>query len=84
MPKLNEPLPEDKNKKAILHAILFPKSKFNLTGAKRWLKENNYNYIHNRQTVNYFRFRIKEQIRNWGFSTKVLNNGVQLVFMIKP
>lgn len=84
MPKLNEPLPEDRGKTAILHAVLFPKSKFNMTTSKQWLKENNYKFVHNRQTTNFYRFRIKEQIKDWGFSTKRLSNGVELVFLIKP
>lgn len=85
MPQRSKPLEEDKDKKVILHAILFPKSNYNMTSAKKWLKENNFNYIHNRQTTNYYRFRIKEQIKDWKFSTKIMNiYGIQFIFMIKP
>ena len=48
MPSLNKPLKEDLNKKSILHAILFDKSKFPLKDAKSWLNNHKYNYIHNR------------------------------------
>ena len=83
MPVKLKPLKEDEKKKSILHAILFEKSKFTLNDAKNWLKIHNYNYIHNRQTKNIWRFRIKEQIKDYKFFTKVLNNGVELVFMYK-
>lgn len=83
MPILNKPLKEDINKKYILHAILFPKNKFTLNNAKIWLKENNYHYIHNRQTKNIYRFRIKNEIKDYKFYTKILPNNIQLIFMYK-
>jgi hypothetical protein len=83
MPIRLKPLKEDVNKNSILHAVLFPKSKFTLNDAKNWLNTHNYNYIHNRQTKNIWRFRIKEQIKGYNFFTKNLNNGVELVFMYK-
>lgn len=83
MPIREKPLKEDQAKKNILHAILFPKDKYSLNDAKEWLKNHNYRYIHNRQTKNIWRFRIKEQIKDYNFFTKVLNNGVELVFMYK-
>ena len=43
-----------------------------MTTSKKWLKDNNFNYIHNRQTTNYYRFRIKEQIKGWNFSSKII------------
>ena len=81
MPILDKPLKEDKNKKTLLHAILFPKSKFTLEQSKEWLKKNNYNYIHNRQTKNIWRFRIREQIKNYKFYTYKLPNNIELVYM---
>jgi len=78
---LDKPLKEDKNKKSLLHAILFPKSKFTLEQSKEWLKKNNYKYIHNRQTKNIWRFRIREQIKDYKFYTYKLNNGVEMVYM---
>lgn len=83
MPIRKKPLKEDEKKKSILHAILFEKSKFSLNEAKKWLETHNYKYIHNRQTKNIWRFRIKEQIKDYNFFTKNLNNGVELVFMYK-
>jgi len=83
MPIRLKPLKEDEGKKSILHAILFPKSKFSLNNAKKWLDTHNYKYIHNRDTTNIHRFRIKEQIKDYKFFTKNLNNGVELVFMYK-
>lgn len=83
MPILNKPLKEDINKKSILHAVLFPKNKFTLTSSKEWLKNHNYKYIHNRQTKNIYRFRIKEQIKDYKFYTIKLNDSVELVYMYK-
>jgi hypothetical protein len=83
MPIRLKPLKEDEGKKSILHAILFEKSKFSLNDAKKWLENHKYNYIHNRDTTNIHRFRIKEQIKGYKFFTKNLNNGVELVFMYK-
>jgi len=84
MPVRLKPLKEDEKKLTILHAILFPKSKFTLEQSKKWLESHNYKYIHNRQTKNIWRFRIKEQIKGYGFFSKILENGVELVFMIRP
>ena len=83
MPILDKPLKEDRNKKVILHAVLFPKTKFTIPQAKEWLKSHNYKYIHNRDTTNIHRFRIKEQIKDYKFYTMKLPNSVELVFMYK-
>jgi len=83
MPILLKPLEQDKNKSSILHAILFPKNKFSFDEARSWIKNHNYKYIHNRQTKNIWRFRIKEQIYGYKFYTKVLNNGIEFVYMYK-
>jgi len=83
MPIKDKPLKEDINKKSILHAVLFPKDKFTLTDAKNWLKLHKYKYIHNKETNNVYRFRIKDEIKNYKFFTKKLNNNVELVFMYK-
>lgn len=81
MPIRLKPLKEDEGKRSILHAILFPKDKYSLNDAKKWLDAHNYKYIHNRQTKNIWRFRIKTEIKDYKFFTKVLNNGVEMVFM---
>ncbi len=83
MPVKLKPLKEDEGKRSILHAILFDKSKFTFDAAKKWLETHNYKYIHNRQTKNIWRFRIKEQIKDYKFFTKILDNGVELIFMYK-
>ena len=83
MPSLTKPLKEDENKKSILHAILFNKDKFTLKDAKLWLSNHKYTYIHNRQTENFYRFRIRETIIGYNFFTKELKNGIQMVYMFK-
>ena len=76
-----KPLPEDANKKSLLHAVIFPKNKYTIEDAKQWLKFHNYKYIHNRDTINMHRFRIREQIKNYNFYTIKLKNGIDLVSM---
>jgi hypothetical protein len=83
MPIRLTPLKEDINKKNLLHAVLFPKVKYTIKQAKEWLKLHNYKYIHNRDTINIHRFRIREQIKDYKFYTVKLNNGVELVYMYK-
>jgi hypothetical protein len=81
MPILNKRLKEDKGKKTILHAVLFEKKKFTPKTAIEWLKIHNYNFIHNRETKFFYRFRIKEQVKGMNFYTIKLNNGVELIYM---
>jgi hypothetical protein len=81
MPILNKRLVEDIGKKSLLHAVLFPKSLYTPLQAREWLKIHNYNYIHNRDTKNIRRFRIREQVKGMNFYTIKLNNGVELVYM---
>ena len=84
MPSINKPLKEDEKKKYILHAILFKKNIFSFNDALNWLNFHNYTFIHNRETKNIWRFRIKETIKGYNFYTLDLNNGVELVFLYKP
>ena len=81
MPILQHRLPQDIGKKSLLHAILFPKSLYTPKQCREWLKLHNYVYIHNRDTSHFHRFRIREQVRNMGFYTIVLKNGIELVYM---
>jgi hypothetical protein len=81
MPVLNQRLPQDIGKRSLLHAVLFEKSLYTPLQAREWLKLHNYNYIHNRDTKNMRRFRIREQVRGMRFYTIVLNNGVELVYL---
>lgn len=83
MPILDKPLPEDRGKKSLLHAVLFPRLKFTFNQAKKWLKDHGYEYIHNRETPNFFRFRIRNEVKGWRFQTIKLNNEIQLVNMVK-
>ena len=81
MPILAHRLQEDIGKKSLLHAVLFPKALYTPLQAREWLKLHNYNYIHNRDTKNIRRYRIREQVRGMNFYTIVLNNGIHLVYM---
>lgn len=81
MPILKQRLSEDIGKKNLLHAILFNKLLFTPKTARQWLKNHNLVFIHNRQTKNYYRFRIREQVEGMKFYTIKLNNGVELVYM---
>jgi hypothetical protein len=84
MPILDKPLREDIGKKSLLHAVLFPKDKYSIKQSREWLKSHNYTVIHNRDTKNIHRFRIREQIKGYNFYTIKLNNGIEMVYMSKP
>ena len=81
MPILNQRLTTDIGKKSLLHAVLFPKSIYTPKQAREWLKYHNLIHIHNRDTKNIHRFRIREQVKGMKFYTVVLNNGVELIYM---
>ena len=81
MPILDKPLREDIGKKTLLHAVLFPKNKYTIEDAKQWLRIHNYKYIHNKDTTNIHRFRIREQIKNYSFYTIKFKNGIDFVYM---
>ena len=81
MPILAQRLKEDIGKKSLLHAVLFPKLSYTPKQAREWLKYHNLNPIHNRDTVNFRRFRIREQVKGMGFYTIVLNNSIELIYM---
>lgn len=81
MPILDERLPEDIGKKYLLHAVLFPKEFFKKEDAINWLKDHLIDFIHNRQTKNFYRFRVREQVAGLKFITIKLNNNIQMVYM---
>ena len=81
MPILNQRLPSDIGKKNLLHAVLFPKSLYPPKQSREWLMHHNLVPIHNRDTINFRRFRIREQVKGMKFYTIVLNTGVQLIYM---
>jgi len=81
MPILNQRLPSDIGKKNLLHAVLFPKSLYTPQQSREWLVHHNLVPIHNRDTINFRRFRIREQVKGMKFYTIVLNTGVQLIYI---
>ena len=81
MPILNQRLPSDIGKKNLLHAVLFPKSLYTPKQSREWLMHHNLVPIHNRDTINFRRFRIREQVKGMKFYTIVLNTGVQLIYI---
>jgi hypothetical protein len=63
-----------------LQTIELPKSKFNLTTAKAWLKKHNYANSYYRTTDNYYRMMQTPDIKGANYYSKKLPNGVILVF----
>ena len=80
MPILNKPLKADNGKSHLLHAVLFPKNNYSIGDAIQWLNLHNLRFIHNRDTINFHRFRIREQIKGWRFYTIRAGN-VEMVYM---
>lgn len=81
MPSLFKRLPNDIGKSTLLHAVLIPKKSYTMIKAREWLKTHNYTPIANRNTENFYRFRIRETVKGLKFYTQNLNNGIKLVYM---
>lgn len=64
-----------------LQTILIPHSFGTLTQMKAWLKKHSYKYGTHRKTVNFTRFIQNLPIKNATYYSKVLSNGIELVFM---
>lgn len=64
-----------------LHTVLFKKNIWTIPKAQQWLSEHNIKPIKApRETKNFYRIRIKDPKLFKSFSTKVLDNGIELVF----
>jgi len=78
-----------KDKSYIVQSVVFDKDKFNITSAKKWLKENKFKYPKVDKQENTIRFRQEspEKVENEGFTeyrTKNLNNsGIKLIIAYK-
>jgi hypothetical protein len=80
MPKRDKPLKADEGKTHLLHAVLFPKNHYTINKAVKWLNNHGLSFVHNRDTTNFHRFRIREVIKNWRFYT-VMNGDIELIYM---
>lgn len=67
-----------------VQAILFPKKKFTIKKAEKWLKDSNYIPIKKvHETLNFYRYRLLEPNKKFKYITKKLSNGVDLVIIVK-
>jgi len=63
-----------------IQAVIFPKATWSIAKSKKWLKDNSIKPIKSaRETLNFYRYRIQDPKLFYGFITKKLNNGVELV-----
>jgi len=68
-----------------IQAVLFPKAMWSIAKSKKWLKDNLIKPIKSaRETVNFYRYRVRDPKLFNEFITKKLNNGVELVIGINP
>lgn len=63
----------------ILHTVLIPKDKYTLNEAKKYIIDH-FKYIKYRTAKYFYRFLQNEATKNAIYFTKVLNNGIELVF----
>ena len=67
-----------------LQSVLIPKSKFTLSEAKKWIKDNKYKETYYGKDVHvtkkYYRFRQSKPQKDKQYYIKTLENGVKLVF----
>ena len=63
-----------------IHALQFPKKKFNISKILKWLEDNDFkaNLIENKP--NYFWINITSKKKYKSFSAKKLDNGIIMVF----
>ena len=66
-----------------IQSVLVPKDKFNKVEAIKYIKKH-FQYKKIDATPSYFRFRQFDPTKNSKYFTKVLDNGVELVFEKKP
>lgn len=66
-----------------IHSVLFPKATWSIAKSKKWLKDNSIKPIKSaRETINFYRYRIRDPKLFDGFITKKLNNGIELIIGI--
>lgn len=70
-----------------VQSVVFPRDKYNLTQAKKWLKDNNYKVTYRNKPVDktktQFRFRQTAPSKYDSYVTKKLNNGILLILGFK-
>ena len=71
-------------KKSEIQAFLFDKSKTTTGKARDWIKKQGYTPIKRvDETLNLYRYRIKEPIHNAEYRTIKINDGIKAVLMWK-
>ena len=73
---------QNKNEKqnSSIHSIVFNKDEWTTKSAREWLKDHNYIPIkHVDETINTYRYRIRDPKLFTRFTTEVLQNGINLV-----
>lgn len=63
-----------------LQTVLVPKDRFTLPNAIKWVGLNGYKIKKVDETRNFYRFRQTEPLSDVKYFSKVLPNGVELVF----
>jgi len=63
-----------------LQTILFPKSKFDVIGAHKWVVDHGFTHNKIDDDGNFIRFRQMIPLPHVEYYTKTLPNGVELVF----
>jgi hypothetical protein len=69
-------------KPVVIQSVLFPKDKFTIQKARKWLRENDHKITKVDKTDNYLRFRQEDPDKFNKYRTKTLPNGVQFVLGI--
>ena len=68
----------------MIQAILFSKKEYSDKEAKNWLKNHNYNFISNRITNNYRRYRLIEpNYRKYIYRIQHINNNISFIMQYK-
>jgi hypothetical protein len=67
----------------MIQSVIFPKSKFSVLEAVKWIEEHKYLHTKVDETENFYRFRQHDPIPGVRYYTKTLPNGVELIIATK-
>ena len=72
-----------KRLRSSVQSIIFDRNKFNITKAKKWLKDNDYRSTKVDKTKKFLRFRQRSPVGFKKFRTLNIGKGIKLILSLK-
>lgn len=63
----------------MVQSVIFPKEKFSISQARKWLKDHHYGGKKVDTTENFYRFRQMKPMKGGRYTTMTLPNGVEII-----